>query len=215
MEIRNSFVVDAPPERVYEMLVDLERVGPAIPGATIGAAREDGAHPAQIVVKLGPMRMTYAGTVRIVDRDDAEGRAVLAADVKEARGQGNARARMTMQVAEKDRGASVDSLTEVDITGRAAAMGRGIIEDVATRLVGQLAGNLSSQLADEDPAPAASPSDAPPPPAAPSAGGPAPTPAPAVSQASTGSSEVNGFALLLRVLQDRISRLLHRIRRGS
>lgn len=209
MEIRNTFDVEAPRQRVYETLVDLERVGRAIPGATIGSAQEDGAHPAQIVVKLGPMRMTYAGTVRILERDDAATRAVLAADVKEARGQGTARARMTMHVAEKGSAASVDSLTQVDMTGRAAAMGRGIIEDVATRLVGQLAANLSAQLAEENPppAPVVPPDDATP--ATPSA--PQPTPAPA--PASARSSEVNGFALLLKVLRDRIVRLLHRIRR--
>jgi carbon monoxide dehydrogenase subunit G len=197
MEIRNTFDVDAPPERVFDALVDLERVGPAIPGATIGAAGDDGAHAAQILVKLGPMRMTYAGTVRIVERDDAARRAVLSADVKETRGQGSARATMSMQVDGDGRPARVDSLTEVQMTGRAASMGRGIIEDVATRLVAQMAENLAAQLA---PAPEAST-----PPvagAAPVAPAAPPAPAPAV----------NGIALLLKVLRDRIARALGRRR---
>jgi carbon monoxide dehydrogenase subunit G len=186
MEIQNRFEVDASPERVWETLVDLERVGPAIPGAEIGAAGADGAHPAEIVVKLGPMRMTYAGTVRIVERDDAARRAVLSADVKEARGQGTARATMTMRVEGDARPALVDSTTEVQLTGRVASMGRGIIDDVATRLVGQMSENLTAQLA----------------PPAPVSADPAPAPAPA--------RPVNGIGLLLAVLRERIRRLLTR-----
>ena len=207
MEIRNTFAVEAPPERVYDALVDLERVGPSIPGATIGAAHEDGSHPAQIAVKLGPMRMTYAGTVRIVEQDAGTRRAVLAADVKESRGQGSARATMTMQVAGDAQGASVDSVTHVQMTGRAAQMGRGIIEDVAGRMVQQMADNLSAQLAEApadgaaaDGSPAAS--VAPPTPATPAAA-PAPPPAPA-------ARPVNGLSLLLKVLRDRIARLFKR-----
>jgi carbon monoxide dehydrogenase subunit G len=190
MEIRNTFAVAAPPERVYDALVDLERVGPSIPGATIGAAHDDGAHPAQIAVKLGPMRMTYTGTVRIVERDADARRAVLAADVKESRGQGTARATMTMLVAGDAQGASVDSVTDVQMTGRVAQMGRGIIEDVASRMVQQMADNLSAQLADAPAAAARPPS-------------PAAAPAPA-------ARPVNGFSLLLKVLRDRIARLFKR-----
>lgn len=196
MEIRNTFAIDAPPERVFDALVDLERVGPSIPGATIGAAQEDGSHPAQIAVKLGPMRMTYAGTVRIVEQDAAGRRAVLAADVKEAKGQGTARATMTMEVTGEDHATSVDSVTDVQMTGRAAQMGRGIVEDVASRLVQQMADNLTAQLGA---VPAQAPGDA--------EGEPAPSiPAPAPAAARP----VNGFSLLLKVLRDRIARLLQR-----
>lgn len=207
MEIRNTFEVDAVPERVYETLVDLERVGPTIPGATIGSPVGDGAHPAKIVVKLGPMRMTYAGTVRIVERDDANRRAVLFADVKETRGQGTARATMTMHVAAAGRAARVDSVTQVDMAGRAAAMGQGIIEDVATRLVGQMAENLSGQLASTEPA-----SNAAAPSAAPGEATPAPAPVTPAPAPAVPAQAVNGIALLLKVLQDRIARLLKRKR---
>lgn len=180
MEISSSFAVAATPDAVYEALVDLERVGPCIPGATVGPATDDGAHPAEIAVKVGPMRMTYRGTVRIVERDPAARRAVLAADVREARGQGNARARMTMSVsAAEDGGSSVASATEVELSGRAAQMGRGIIEDVSQRLVADMAARLSAMLA-------ASP--------------PPPAPAP----------PVNGLGLALRVLWDRIRRAFGR-----
>ncbi|MCD6727526.1 MAG: SRPBCC family protein [Solirubrobacteraceae bacterium] len=213
MEIRNTLSVSAPPQSVFEALVDLERIGPCIPGATIGPAREDGAYPAEIAVRLGPMRMTYKGLVRIVEQDAPARRAVLSADVKESRGQGSASATMRMQLGEDGGGTSVESLTEVQMTGRAAQMGRGIIEDVAGRLVEEMAGNLSALLGepiaqpaggaattDETPAPAGTIDGAPPTARSAQAGPPAPGRAPA--------KPVNGIGLLLKVLAARVARLL-------
>lgn len=213
MEIRNTLSVSAPPQSVFEALVDLERIGPCIPGATIGPAREDGAHAAEIAVRLGPMRMTYKGLVRIVEQDAPARRAVLSADVKESRGQGSASATMRMQLSDDGGGTSVESLTEVQMTGRAAQMGRGIIEDVAGRLVEEMAGNLSALLGepiaqpvagaattDEAPAPAGTTDGAPPTAQAAQAGPQAPGRAPA--------KPVNGIGLLLKVLAARVARLL-------
>ena len=98
MEIASEFTVGAAPAEVYAALLDLERVGPCIPGASVGPAGSDGAHPAEIAVRLGPMRLTYRGTVRVVDHAAAALTATLVADVREVRGQGNAHARMTMSV---------------------------------------------------------------------------------------------------------------------
>lgn len=184
MRIESTFTVQAPPAEVYDALVDLERVGPCIPGASVGPAGADGEHPAQIAVRVGPMRMTYRGTVRLLERDAAARRAVLLADVRESRGQGSARAEMTMQVGEADAGASVASTTAVRLTGKAAQMGRGMIDDITQRLVADMAGRLSAMLA-ERPA-AAAPAE--------------PAPAP----------PVNGLRLALRALRDRLVRLLRR-----
>ncbi len=192
MEIANTFAVQAPAAEVYDALVDLERVGPCIPGATVGPAGDDGAHSVEIAVKVGPMRMTYRGTVRIMERDDAARHALLEADVKEARGQGTARARMSMDVSEDGGAASVASVTEVEMTGRAAQMGKGIIEDVAKRLVADMAGRLSAMLA-ATPAPEAG---------AVAAAAPRPAPAPA--------PPVNGIGLAWRALWDRVRRIFAR-----
>jgi len=146
MRIANEFTVGAPPDAVYQTLLDFERVGACIPGATVGAAADDGSHPAEIAVRLGPMRLTYRGTVRLEDRDLRARRAVLVADVREVRGQGKARARMSVTVAEAPTGAHVGSTTEVELTGRAAQMGAGIVEDVAERLITDMAGNLERLL---------------------------------------------------------------------
>jgi len=147
MDIASEFDVGAPPATVYTALLDLERVGPCIPGATVGPAAEDGAHPAEIAVRLGPMRLTYRGTVRVAERDEAAHTATLLADVREVRGQGSARARMSMAVTADGAGAHVGSTTTVELTGRAAQMGAGIVEDVASRLVADMAARLEQLLA--------------------------------------------------------------------
>lgn len=204
MELESTFTVDADPDAVYLALVDLERVGPCIPGASVGPAGDDGAHPADIIVKVGPMRMTYRGAVRLVEQDAGDRRAVLAADVREARGQGSARARMTMQVAAGQAGgATVSSTTDVDLTGRVAQMGRGIIDDVAQRIVSDMAQRLSAMLAaQETPAAAGDPA---------SADAPASNAEIAPGAASAGAAPpappVNGLRLLLRVLWARVARL--------
>jgi uncharacterized protein len=147
MRIEQDFNVPAAPPDTYELLVDLERVAPCIPGGEVGPRGDDGSHPASIAVRLGPMRMNYRGRVRVEDRDDAARRAVLAADLREQRGQGTAKATMTMAVAASDSGARVESVTDVSLTGRAGQMGRGVVDDVAARLVAEMAACIAARFA--------------------------------------------------------------------
>lgn len=146
IEIQNEFRVPADPGTVYDYLLQLEQVGQCIPGAQVGPAGDDGAHPAEIVVKLGPMRFNYRGSVRLADRVEPERKATLMADVREARGQGSAKARMQMSVEGEDNGARVVTRTEVQMTGRAASMGRGVIDDVASRMVDDMAACVTQRL---------------------------------------------------------------------
>ena len=146
MQITSEFTVAASPANVYETLLDFERVGQSIPGATVGAAAEDGSHPAEIAVRLGPMRLTYRGTIRLEERADSERRAMMIADVRELRGQGTARAQMSMIVSERGSGSHVAATTDVQLSGRAAQMGAGIVEGVAGRLVADMASNLEQLL---------------------------------------------------------------------
>lgn len=146
IQIANEFKVPAAPASVYDFLLRLEEVGGCIPGGSVGPAGEDGAHPAEIVVKLGPMRFNYRGTVRLEDRVDPERRATLLADVREARGQGSAKARMDMWVDSDGDGARVVTRTEVQLSGRAAAMGRGVIDDIATKMVEDMAACVTERL---------------------------------------------------------------------
>jgi uncharacterized protein len=146
VELRNEFSLPADPEEAYRFLLDLERVAPCIPGGEIGSESPDGSYPATITVKLGPMRLRYEGTLRIAERDDAARQAVLAAEAREARGQGTAKARMTMSASGESDGAlsKVHVITDMELSGRAAQMGRGLIDDVARRLVAEMASCLES-----------------------------------------------------------------------
>jgi uncharacterized protein len=164
IEVRNEFSVPADPGTVYDYLLALEQVGECIPGAQVGPPGDDGAHPAEIAVKLGPMRFNYRGRVLLEDRLEAERRATLVADVREARGQGSAKARMEMSVDGEDNGARVVTRTEVQLTGRAASMGRGVIDDVAARMVDDMAACITQRLGSAPGATAASAPLAPPPP---------------------------------------------------
>ncbi len=146
MEIEKQFEIPATPAATYAMLIDLERVGPCIPGGEIGASDGDGSHPAKIAVRLGPMRMSYSGKVRIEEASEAALRAVLEADLREQRGQGTAKARMTMLVSEAGGGSQVATVTAVKLSGRAAQMAQGVIDDVADRLVGEMASCLAARF---------------------------------------------------------------------
>jgi carbon monoxide dehydrogenase subunit G len=191
MRIDNAFDVAAPPGEVYALMLDPARVAPCIPGAEVVGQREDGGYDAKVTVKVGPVKMSYAGVVSIIDHDDAQRTAAMRARGAEARGQGNVDATMRMAVAERDGGGShVDVSTDMQVTGRVAQMGQGIMQDVAVRMIGDMARNMEAML----------------------------TPEPAGASAETSprptaqAAPIKGFSLLLRVLADRLRRLFSRSR---
>jgi uncharacterized protein len=191
MRIEKDFEVPAAPLETYELLVDLERVAPYIPGGEVGAREDDGSHPASIAVSVGPMRMNYRGEIRIERRDDAARRAVLAADVREQRGQGTAKARMTMAVAAGASGSLVETVTDLKLTGRAAQMGRGVVDDVAARLVADMAACIAARFAPAE--------------AAGEPGGDG-----GRAEPSERAEPIKGIRLLARVLWERLKRAFRR-----
>src|SRR3954454_20964400 len=146
MRFENDFKVEAPPDQVFATLMDLEKVAPAMPGATVTDHVGDDEYKVAIKVKLGPMTMNYRGDVEIREKDEADHRAVMHVKAREARGQGNATADVTMDLDEKDGGTHATIAAEVQLAGKAAAMGRGLIEDVSGKLVDQFAANLQQML---------------------------------------------------------------------
>ena len=101
MKFENTFAVDAPIDEVYAALLDVERVAPCVPGAEVLDKTGDDAYQVAIKVKVGPISMTYKGNVEVVERDDANHRAVMRARARETRGQGTADARVDMSLAEE------------------------------------------------------------------------------------------------------------------
>jgi uncharacterized protein len=147
MQFDNSFTVQAPVGEVYEALLDLERVTPAMPGASVLSKEGDDSYKVAIKVKLGPVTMNYRGDVTIVSRDPAAHTAVLDVKAKEARGQGSANAQVRMSLSPSGSAATDGTMhAEVQLSGKAASMSRGVIDDVSRRLVTTFAGNLEGIL---------------------------------------------------------------------
>lgn len=183
MEFENGFEVAAPIEQVWQTMLDLERVAPCMPGAEVLEQPAHDVYKVGIRVKVGPVSMQYRGNIEIVARDDAAHRATMRATAKETRGQGTANADVEMRLSGDGATTSATIVTQLQIRGKAAAMGQGVMQDVAAKLVADFAGNLSAMLAGapavSEPEPAGFPQPAlpqpvaaPPPPALPQAPGP-------------------------------------------
>jgi uncharacterized protein len=146
MNFENTFEVDAPIDQVYDALLDVERVAPCVPGAQVLDRKSDDAYEVAIKVKVGPMSMLYKGTVEIVDRQPEEHKAQMRAKARESRGQGNADAQVHMALT-SDNGKTHGTIdTDVKLSGKAAAMGGGVIKEVSGKLVDQFAKNLAEML---------------------------------------------------------------------
>ena len=146
MKFSNEFDVDAPIEEVWKAILDVERVAPCVPGAQVLEKSSDTAYKVGIKVKVGPITMQYRGDVEIVETDEAAHRAVMRAKAKETRGQGTADATVVMRLDGDETRSHGTIETEVKLSGRAAAMGRGVIQDVSGRIVDTFSANLAEML---------------------------------------------------------------------
>ena len=187
MRLEHEFEVAAPVETVWALLLDLERVAPCLPGGEVTERVDERTYGASVKVKLGPMQMSYRGEITIAEADEAARRTVMEAKGSEARGQGSARATITTTLAAARSGTRAQVVTDMHLAGRVAQMGRGIVRDVSTRLMGDFARCLSERAAAAPPE-SSSAADAGPAPAAP----------------------IGGLSLLRELLRARLSGLLRR-----
>jgi carbon monoxide dehydrogenase subunit G len=146
MLIENSFDVDAAPDQVFDFLQDAHNVAACFPGAELTEDLGDDSYRGKVKVKLGPVTAAFAGVAKVTERNAEERRAVLVAEGKEARGSGTAKATATMRVESVDGGARVLLETDLTISGRLAQFGRGIMADVSTRMVGELADRARERI---------------------------------------------------------------------
>lgn len=146
MQLENSFEVPAPIERVWEFLLDVERVASCMPGAELTEVVDERTWKGKVNVKLGPVSLSYAGTVVMQEKDESGRRVVLNARGTETRGKGTASAIGTAQMLEKEGGTRVEITTDLTLTGSVAQMGRGMIADVAQRLTGDFAECVSARI---------------------------------------------------------------------
>jgi len=193
VQLDHEFTVPVPAEQAWPVLLDVERIGPCMPGATITSV--DGKDfEGKVKVKVGPITVTYAGQASFVEVDDALKRAVISAKGKEARGSGTANATITAQLYDQGESTRVTVRTDLAITGRPAQFGRGVMADVGGKLLERFADCLAGQLAgggDSGDTPAAVPAQAVPAEAVPEgdqAGAPAPDAETAAAAADGGAA---------------------------
>ncbi len=162
MELEHSFTVPVPEDRAWEVLLDVKRVAPCMPGATLDSVEGDEIK-GRIKVKVGPIVMTYAGTARFTERDPHAHVITLEAAGKETRGAGTASATVRSMLEGRGEETHVVVHTTLNVTGRPAQFGRGVMSEVGSKLIGIFASNLADMLGGELAAPAGEPA---PPPAA-------------------------------------------------
>jgi carbon monoxide dehydrogenase subunit G len=148
MELTNEFRVALPAEQAWAVLTDVERIAPCMPGAELHEVGEDETYRGVVRVKVGPITAQYKGEARFVERDDSAFRAVLQASGRETRGQGNASATVTAQLAPDGESTVVSVVTDLKVTGRVAQFGRGVLADVSAKLLDQFAACLADKLVD-------------------------------------------------------------------
>ena len=152
MKLVNEFTVAAPIEQTWTTLLDVERVASCLPGASIEPVGEDGSYRGRMRVKVGPVSMSYGGTVRLAEVDADSHVAAFEARAKETRGTGTAAATIRNTLTETADGTRVQVETDLDVTGRPAQFGRGLMEEVASKMLGQFSGRLEKLVLDGPPA---------------------------------------------------------------
>lgn len=147
MQLEHEFTVPVPVQDAWDVLLDIERVAPCMPGATLESFdRDAGTFRGKVKVKVGPIQVTYGGEARFADRDAAARTVVIEASAKETRGAGTARATIRCSMREEGSSTRVAVDTDLSITGRPAQFGRGVMVEVGNKLLGQFADCLADEI---------------------------------------------------------------------
>ena len=149
MELEHSFTVPVPVDQAWDVLLDVEKVAPCMPGATLDSVDGDEIK-GRIKVKVGPISITYAGTARFTERNRDAGVVTLEGAGKETRGSGTAAATIRSELHGQDGQTEVTVHTSLNVTGRPAQFGRGVMADISAKLIGIFANNLAEMLATGD-----------------------------------------------------------------
>jgi carbon monoxide dehydrogenase subunit G len=208
MEFDNSFDVPLAPEQAWSVLMDIQRIAPCMPGAELTEVVDPQHFKGKISVRLGPVALAFSGRVEIDSMDEVNRSARIKAQGSDAKGRGGANATATFHIEPAADGSRVMIHTDLMLSGSVAQYGRGVgmIQATAAQIIGQFAGNLRTQLAQEPPPPrkaaaaaavAQSPEIATPQSAAPSPAAPAIPPPPA-------AKPISGFSLIARVIWQQI-----------
>ncbi|WP_214403279.1 SRPBCC family protein [Pseudonocardia lacus] len=146
MQLENKFTIEAPIEKAWEALNTPQTIAPCFPGATLTEYEGD-SFTGTVKVKLGPISLTYKGKGTYVSRDEEAHKVIIEASGRDSRGNGTASATVTgSMVADGPDKTAVTMVTDMTITGRPAQFGRGVISDVADKIIGQFASCVAEKL---------------------------------------------------------------------
>jgi uncharacterized protein len=145
--IENEFTVGADIQTVWRELLDMEGVASCLPGATITGTEQDNVYDGSMRLKIGPMRVEYRGRATLSEVDESTHTAVISLSAREAKGQGTAMATIRNRLEPVDGGTKVRAETDLHITGPQAQFGRGVIEDVGKRVLGEFSQRLEEKIA--------------------------------------------------------------------
>jgi uncharacterized protein len=146
MLIKNDFEVAEPVEKVWEFLQDIPQVAACLPGAELTENLGNDKYKGRVLVRMGPVRLTFAGTADITERDEAAKRLVVSAAGAEERGRGQASMVVTASLSRAARGTKVDVTQDLQLAGAAAQYGRGMIGDVSSVLMNDFAANMQDRI---------------------------------------------------------------------
>jgi carbon monoxide dehydrogenase subunit G len=150
MQLEHHFTVPAPAAQAWEALLDVERIAPCMPGATVDSFDGETIE-GKVKVKVGPIQVAYTGTAKFIEKDAASHRAVIEARARESRGAGTAAATITAVLDEAGSSTDVTVTTDLQITGKPAQFGRGVLADVGDKILGKFADCLAGELARDAP----------------------------------------------------------------
>jgi len=145
MEIADSFRVSTAIHDTWKVLLDIEGIAPCLPGAQLQEIDGD-EYRGIVKVKVGPITAQYKGTAKLAEVDETNHRIVIDASGRDTRGQGNAKASITVTMVPEGAGTKVDVVTDLSITGKVAQFGRGVLGDVSSKLMGQFVENLERDV---------------------------------------------------------------------
>ncbi|MBO0847267.1 MAG: SRPBCC family protein [Nocardioides sp.] len=146
MLIKNQFDVAEPLDKVWAFFGDVPQVAACLPGAELTEDLGNEAYAGTVGVRMGPVRLQFAGKAKILERDDTAKRMVIDAAGADQKGRGQAAMTITAQLASAGAGTRVDLDQDLQLSGAAAQYGRGMISDVTTVLMGQFASNMQRRI---------------------------------------------------------------------
>lgn len=145
MKIENSFTVDAPIDQAWDLLTNIPEIAPCLPGAKL-TGEENGVYTGGIKVKVGPVTAEYTGSAEFVEKDEVAHKAVIDGKGRDTRGAGNAQALITAQMQPIGNQTQVDITTDLKVSGKVAQFGRGVMQDISEKLLGQFADCLAAKI---------------------------------------------------------------------